>query len=239
MTPYVLVHGASCYGAMFTELKTELMPFGYDVHTPTTHGNLPDAYVAVSLQQSIDSIVDYLVENDLTDVILAGHSWGGMVITGVAEKAPERIRRLVYWNAMVPNDGESLIDLLPPHMATMFEAIAAETMDGSVSFPPPILREAFMNCGSAEQFAAIKVVPQSYATMADKITLSQNPAALEIRKSYINSTEDTALPHSHGWHPRMSEKLGLFRLVQIPGDHMGFATDPKGVAKALHMAGRD
>ena len=83
----------------------------------------------VTMIRSIDAMIEdtYKLVKTLKarygediSLFMMGHSWGGMVITGVAEKAPERIRRLVYWNAMVPNDGESLIDLLPPHMATMF-----------------------------------------------------------------------------------------------------------------------
>jgi hypothetical protein len=62
---------------------------------------------------------------------------------------------------------------------------------------------------------------------------------MEIAKSYINCTEDTALPQSLGWHPRLSEKLGLFRLVQIPGSHELCFTDPEALAAAILKAGRD
>ena len=61
------------------------------------------------------------IEKNLKDVILVGHSYGGMVITGVADQVPNRIRRLVYWNAFVPNNGESLYDMLPPPYVTLFE----------------------------------------------------------------------------------------------------------------------
>ena len=90
-----------------------------------------------------------------------GHSYGGMVITGVADKAAARIRRLIYWNAFVPNDGESLNDMVPPHYVGLFEQIAAEIGDGSVVMPYPIWREAFMNDadGALSQEAYDKLNP--------------------------------------------------------------------------------
>jgi pimeloyl-ACP methyl ester carboxylesterase len=66
-----------------------------------------------------------LADNDLTNIILVGHSYGGMIITGVADSAPGRIRRLVYWNAFVPNNGESVIDMLPPQYVALFDSSVA------------------------------------------------------------------------------------------------------------------
>jgi pimeloyl-ACP methyl ester carboxylesterase len=97
------------------------------------------------LDEAIRSVVDYLEENNLKDVVLVGHSYGGMVITGVADRVPARIRRLVYWNAFVPNNGECLNDMVPPHYVSLFDSIAAERGDGSVVLPFPIWREAFIN----------------------------------------------------------------------------------------------
>jgi hypothetical protein len=76
-------------------------------------------------------------------------------------------------------------------------------------------------------------------TFRDKICLSTNPIDLKIPKSFINCTEDTAAPHSHPWHPRLSEKLGLFRLIQIPGSHEICFTNPALLARAIMDAGRD
>ncbi|MGY4354186.1 hypothetical protein ACVW0J_000679 [Bradyrhizobium sp. i1.7.7] len=142
-----------------------------------------------------------------------------MIITGVADLAPERIRRLVYWNAFVPNNGECLNDMVPPHFIGLFEAIAAERGDSSVVLPFPIWREAFINDADLEtaQRAYDVLNPHPFATFTDKIALKTNPAEMPLAKSYINCTEDVAMPHSHPWHPRLSEKLGLFRLVQVPG----------------------
>jgi len=154
---------------------------------------------------------------------------------------PERIRRLVYWNAFVPNNGESLNDMVPPHYVAMFDAIHAERGDGSVVLPFPVWREAFINDGdlALAQSAYDRLNPHPLKTFSDKISLSRNPAEMQIAKSYVNCTEDTALPHSFSWHPRLSEKLGLFRLVQVQGSHELCFTNPARLAQALLDAGRD
>ena len=87
--------------------------------------------------------------------------------------------------------------------------------------------------------AYAKLNPHPYATFGDAISLRTNPADMAVPKSYVNCTEDTSLPQSHGWHPRLSEKLGLFRLVQIPGSHELCFTNPERLAQALMDAGRD
>lgn len=241
MSTFVLVHGAWHTGAEMEATAAPIRAAGHDVHCPTIAGNRPGDAKTVGLAEAIQSVVDYLDENDLNDVRLMGHSYGGMVITGVADKVPARIGRLIYWNAFVPNDGEALNDMVPPNYVGLFDQIAGDIGDGSVVMPYPIWREAFFNDGSAEQSQAAYDVlnPHPYATFTDKISLSTNPAEMEIPKSYINCTEDTALPHSLPWHPRLSDKLGLYRLIQIPGSHEVCFTAPERLAQAVMDAGRD
>lgn len=241
MSTYVLVHGAWHTGDMFEDVARPIRDVGHVVHCPTIAGNRPGDDKTIGLNIAISSIVTYLEENDLNDVILLGHSYGGMVITGVADKCPDRIRRLIYWNAFVPNNGEALSDLVPPHYVDLFLQLAGASGDNSVMLPFPIWREAFMNDASLDvaQSAYEKLNPHPNGTMMDPISLSKNPAEMEMAKSYINCTEDTALPQSLGWHPRMSEKLGLFRLVQVPGSHELCFSDPAALAAAILDAGRD
>jgi isochorismatase family protein/alpha/beta hydrolase family protein len=123
---------------------------GQRAFTPTIRGNRPGDPKTVGLAEAIQSIVDYVIDRDLSDVVLAGHSYGGMVITGVADRAPERVRCLVYWNAFVPNNGESVNDMLPPQYVALFDAIAAERGDGSIVLPFPIWQETFINEADVE-----------------------------------------------------------------------------------------
>jgi pimeloyl-ACP methyl ester carboxylesterase len=239
MTTFVIVHGGWHTGELFADTATAMREAGHQVYLPTLAGNRPGDRKDVGLEDAIFSVVEYVERESLDDFVLAGHSYGGMVITGVADRIPQRIRRLVYWNAFVPNDGEALNDLVPPHYVEMFDnAVAA---DGSVMMPFPIWREAFLNDAPAALAEAThaRLNPHPYRTFTDKIRLRKNPADMAIPKSYINCTEDTALPQSLGWHPRLSEKLGLFRLVQIPGSHELCFSDPKRLADALMDAGQD
>ena len=241
MATYVLVHGAWHTGKELELTAAPIRAAGHQVHTPTIAGNRPGDLKTVGLNEAIKSIADYLAQHNLKDIVLVGHSYGGMVITGVADRAGDRIRRLVYWNAFVPNNGESLNDLVPPPYVALFDQIAGQRGDGSVVLPFPIWREAFINDVDLEtaQKAYDILNPHPYKTLTDKISLKTNPAAMQIGKSYVNCTEDASLPHSLPWHPRLSEKLGLFRLVQVPGSHELCFTNPKALAQAIMNAGRD
>ncbi|MEZ5650377.1 MAG: alpha/beta hydrolase [Burkholderiaceae bacterium] len=237
----VLVHGAAHHGGHFGSVAALLRHQGNQVWCPTVKGNRPgDDAARVGLDEAIDSIVTFFDDENIDDAVLLGHSWGGMIITGVADRlAPGRIRRLVYYSAFVPNDGESLIDMVPPHYKAMFDEMGAN--GGTVFFPPPVFREAFMNDASKQVSDAhyATLVPHPYATMNDKIKLSRNPAEFEIGKSYLHCSEDVALPASMPWHPRLSEKLGLYRLVSMPGSHSTFVTNPQVLAQKIIEAGRD
>ena len=241
MGTYVLVHGAWHSGRELEPVAALIEVAGHQVYTPTIKGNAPGDPKTTGLAESIESIVDYLGREDLTEVVLVGHSYGGMIITGVADRIPGRLRRLVYWNAFVPDDGESVVDMTPPEYAALFGAIAAERGDGCVVLPFPIWRDAFMNdadLDTAERTYRL-LNPHPLKTLTDKISLSTNPALMTVAKSYINCTEDISLPHHYPWHPRLSQKLGLFRLIQTPGSHELLFTNPARLAQAILVASRD
>ena len=236
---FVLIHGAWHYAELFEATAQPIRDAGHEVFIPTLYGNAPGDPKDIGLQAVIDKAVDYFVENNLDDVAVMGHSYGGMIITGLADRIPERIRRLVYWNAFVPQDGEALNDMVPAHYVSLFDTLRAS--DGGVELPFEIWREAFFNDGSldAAKEAYELLVAHPYKTFEDPISLQKNPSEFELPKSYINCTEDTALPHSLTWHPRLSEKLGLFRLHQIPGSHELCFTNPKLLGSTVLEAGLD
>jgi pimeloyl-ACP methyl ester carboxylesterase len=238
---YVLVHGAWHSGKALEATASPIRAAGHQVFTPTIRGNGCEDPRTIGLPEAIQSITDYLSERDLKDVVLVGHSYGGMIITAVADRMPERIRRLVYWNAFVPNHGESVYDMLTPEIIELFNSIAAELGDGSLVLPFQVWREAFINdadLNTAER-AYDMLRPQPLKTLTDKIALKVNPARKRIAKSYVNCTEDISLPHHCPWHPRLSQKLGLFRLVQVSGSHELCFSNPTRLASAIMDAGRD
>ena len=238
---YVLVHGAWHTGAELEATAAHIRALGHTVHCPTLAGNRAgDSRASTGLADAVQSLCDYLAQHNLTDVRLVGHSYGGMVISGAVDVCPERIARLVYVNAFVPNPGEALNDMVPPMYVQLFDAVAAAS-GGAVTLPFPIWREAFINDAdlALATSAYEKLNPHPYKTFTDKLALKQPLAALQIGKSFVNCQQDTALPHSLGWHPRLSERLGLFRLVECPGSHEIWFTDPGTIAKAVVAAGRD
>jgi pimeloyl-ACP methyl ester carboxylesterase len=242
MATYVLVHGAWHTGAELEDTAKPIRAKGHQVHCPTLAGNRPGDSKKTGLEAAITSLTDYFDQHKISDAVLMGHSYGGMVISGAADRlAAGRIRRLVYWNAFVPSNGQCLNDMVPPHYVGLFDQIATERGDGSVVMPFPIWREVFM-CDADLDLATRayeKLNPHPYATFTDKIALKAEMAASPIGKAYLNCQQDVSLPASLPWHPRLSEKLGLFRFVEMPGSHEVCFTNPALLGAKIMEAGRD
>ncbi|MEO8644584.1 alpha/beta hydrolase [Pseudomonas sp.] len=241
MATYVLVHGAWHDGSLWAPVAELLRNKGVNVHTPTIAGHGPNVDRDVNHAQCTKSIVDYIIGNNLSDFVLVGHSYGGTIISKVAEAVPERIRRLVYWNAFVLLDNQSLVDNVPPAYRDLFSELAEASGDRSVTLPFPILRESFLNDADLELAERIYqlLTPEPYQPLIDKLDLKKF-YKLNIPKSYLNCTDDTALPHGEwSWHPRMSNRLGHYRLVQMPGGHEVMFSNPAGLAEKIIEAGRD
>ena len=116
MSTYVLVHGAWHNGESWKRVVPLLVAAGHQAFAPSLTGYGDKAHLLgpeVGLETHVDDVVDLIAENDLTDVILVGHSYAGMVISSVANRVPDRIAELVYLDAMVPEDGETAADVMP------------------------------------------------------------------------------------------------------------------------------
>ncbi len=241
MSTYVLVHGSWHDGSLWAPVAENLRAQGITVHTPTVAGHGVNVDRNVNHAQCSQSIVEYIIEHDLKDFVLIGHSYGGTIISKVAEAVPERIRRLVYWNAFVLLDGQSLLDNVPPNLKDVFTSIAQASDDNCVRLPFPVWRDSFLNDADYETCKRTYelLTPEPFQPFADKLDLKKF-YTLDIPKSYLNCTEDTALPHGEwSWHPRMSSRLGHFRLVQMPGSHEVMFSNPALLAKKMIEAGRD
>jgi pimeloyl-ACP methyl ester carboxylesterase len=241
MATFVLIHGSWQNGSAWNQTVEHLKAAGHAAWAPTIAGHGKGSNKAVNHAQGTQSIVDYILSNDLRDFILVGHSFGGTILSKVAEVMPERIRRLVFWNAFVLRDGNCLNDEVPPHYRALFDQIVQQSSDNTVMLPFPIWREAFINDADLDLARATygSLSPEPYQLFNDKLDLKKF-YSLETPRSYLNCTEDIALPPGEwGWHPRMSTRLGLFRLVQMPGSHEVLFTNPKGLSEKLIEAGRD
>jgi pimeloyl-ACP methyl ester carboxylesterase len=110
MANFVLVHGAWHGGWCWRDVRRVLEDNGHTVFTPTLTGLGERSHLLssdIDLETHIADVVNLLVWEELNDVILVGHSYGGMVITGVADRAKDRLRHIVYLDAFLPADGES------------------------------------------------------------------------------------------------------------------------------------
>lgn len=241
MTTFVLVHGSWHDGSAWRDVVARLEQLGHTAHAPTVAGHGRCVPKDVDHDDCVRSVVDYLTAHDLGDVVLVGHSFGGTVIARVAEEAPDRLRRLVFWNAFVPAPGNSLVDECPPHYRELFAQLAGASADNTVELPFPIWREAFIQDVDLDraQSTYAELSTEPYPPFLAKLDLTRF-YALDIAKSYLNATEDNALPQGEwGWHPRMSSRLGGYRLVQMPGSHEVIFSNPAGLAEKLVEAGRD
>lgn len=241
MSTYVLVHGASHDGTAFDAVVTRLAELGHQAYAPTVAGHGKGADKQVSLAQAVASVVDYITERDLTDIVLLGHSVGGTLVAKAAESMSARIRRLVFWSAIVPEAGESVMDVWPPAARRMLDGLAARSPDNTVMMPFSFFRETFVNDAGLEtaQWVYSRLSPQPYGMLTEPVDLSAFHT-LSIPRSWLMGTEDTALPPGEwGWHPRLSSRLGVYRLVQLPGGHELMYTDPIRLADSIIEAGRD
>lgn len=133
MSTYVLVHGAWQGASTWRFVEEGLRARGHTVHVPTMSGAGIRQYElnpAISLETHVNNVLGVLEFERLENVILVGHSYGGMIITSVAERARERLAALVYVDAFVPVDGQSAFGFFPPWLADALDHQAAELGDG-------------------------------------------------------------------------------------------------------------
>ncbi|WP_087687941.1 alpha/beta fold hydrolase [Pandoraea sp. PE-S2R-1] len=238
---FVLIHGAWHDGALWAPVSEHLRIAGHTVHTPTVAGHGKEADKQVCHADGVRSIVDYIVANDLRDFVLVAHSFGGTIVSRVAEEVPERIRRLVYWNAFVLRDGESIADVSPPPYNQMMDAIAAERGDNTVMLPFHVWRDGFIadaDLATAKHTYEL-LSSEPYRMLTDKVPL-KTFATLTIPKTYLNAQSDVAMPPGqYAWFPRFAERLFPCRVVHMPGSHQVMFSDPAGLASKLWEAGRD
>ncbi len=133
MASIVLAHGAWSAAWAWKKMRPLFRAAGHDFFSPTYTGLGERAHLArpeIDLETHIQDVLAVLEFENLTDVTVLGHSYGGMVATGVADKARERIARVIYIDAFAPNDGQSLFDLVGPKAEANMRAGAVKDGDG-------------------------------------------------------------------------------------------------------------
>ncbi len=217
--PFVLVHGAWVGGWYLRDIARVLRAAGYEVFTPTLTGLGERAHLAhraVGLDTHVQDIVNVLFHEDLWAVTLVGHSYGGMVITGVAEAMPERIGQLIYLDALVPKHGQSAGDLAPAFMP-YFEAAARQAGDGwQVPHDPPHPRK----------------LPHPLKSLQDQLVLT-HPLAAQLLRTYVLFTASSFAFASVFAEIAHNVRAEGWRYRELAVEHIAPETDPQAVAELL------
>jgi pimeloyl-ACP methyl ester carboxylesterase len=183
MATFVLVHGAWMGGEIWKPIARPLRAAGHEVYAPTLTGVGARSHLlraGIDLDTHIADVVNLIKFYELRDIVLYGHSYGGMVVTGAADAVPDQIASLVYLDAFVPENGQSLGDLVAAGRRP------APTSDGIAVMPLP--PAAF---GLSPQKTAVyeaHVTPQPVATMTQKLALTGGIARIK-RRVYIYAND--------------------------------------------------
>ena len=219
MATFVIVHGMWSGGWLFQPVARILRGAGHEVYTPTLTGIGEREHLGspeTTLDTHVQDVVNVLEYEALEDVVLTGYSYGGAVVTAVAERVPERIARIVYLDAWIPRDGEAVFDLIPEQGAR-FEEIARTRGDGwRIPRDPPQPRRT----------------PHPLATLKQPLSLSSEEAA-RLPRTYILFSRNS-LYHAPGMARMAAEaRAAGWRVLDLAADHDAPQTHPRELAELL------
>jgi pimeloyl-ACP methyl ester carboxylesterase len=237
---FVLVHPA-WHGAWYWKKVTPLLRVkGYEVYTPTLTGLGELAHLArpeVGLRTHIEDVVNVLEYGDLRNVILVGNSSGGMVITGVAERAPERIAQVIYLDAFVPGDGQSLLDLLPPERKHAFEQFAKSEGKGWLvpRFAPlpweHIVRKLWgVNDDADVRWMLARLVPTPLGHFTEPVQRT-HPASDKPVRTYVRCLQFKQPVFDQ--HAAMAQRAPHWRYREMATPHLPPITHPRELTELL------
>jgi pimeloyl-ACP methyl ester carboxylesterase len=234
MATFVLVHGACVGGWCWRWVAPLLREFGHEVHTPTLTGLGERMHLAspeINLDTHIQDIVNVLDFEDLTDVVLVGWSYGGMIVAGVAGRVPERIGHVIYFDSDVPRDGDTSA---PESNHAARTELARLHGDGWRVPPQPHVFEPSLATlpDETRQWITARFVPHLLRTWTEPIRVTGAGGALPT--TYIRATvgydaddEDTQRQDAR----INSEPSWTYR--ELAESHFAVWAAPKALADAL------
>lgn len=231
MSTIVLVHGGRLGGWCWRDVRPPLQAAGHVVVTPTLTGVGERAHLArpdVDLETHIRDIVATLEFEDLSDVTLVGHSYAGVVITGAAELVHERIRQLVYLDAIVPRAGDSAFSANSIGVQERMLELAQAKGDGWL-VPPPEAEKVLGNDDPAFAWAAERITGQPLATYLQPIASVERAATLP--RAYLRCAEEGNLFPARFADEARADPAWVCR--DLPCGHNGMILTPHIVADAL------
>ncbi len=233
MADYVLVHGAWHGGWCWGRVTPLLRAAGHEVFTPTLTGLGERRHLMspdIGLETHIQDILGVLAYEDLHDVILVGHSYSGMVVTGVAYRVPDRIAELVYLDAFVPEDGKALVDYQPPQTRELFMEKTRTEGEG-YKLPALIPPEAFGITDEADlAWVRPRMDPHPFKTKLDPVRLA-DPRGAGIPRTFIRCTDPADPPFAQFAQRVRSD--GSWRYLELATGHGAMITKPRELADLL------
>ncbi|QCH24274.1 alpha/beta fold hydrolase [Mycobacteroides salmoniphilum] len=192
MTTYVLVHGAFHGGWCWDRLTPILEAAGHEVYAPSLTGlgdRAAELGPEVGLDAHVSDIAGLIADEDLTDVVLVGHSYAGIVITAVADQIPSRIALLVYLDTFVAHDGEAVADILPVNVQAFADAAQAEGDGWRVpvaGMPPGV--EGCYGVTDEPDLSWLRSMqsPQSLRTFTDVLRLGNPAQRQSVPRAHIH-----------------------------------------------------
>lgn len=183
---YVLIHGACHGGWCWSRVADSLRAKGHRVFAPTLSGlaeRRREQMLSINLSTHINDVLDLIRVHELTDVILCGHSYGGMVIGGVADRIADHIRHLVFIDAVVPENGRSMADYIFPGEALLGIMDAVGKHGGGLAMPAP--PAAFFNVNEGDQAMANRLLtPHPIASLIEKLSIGDAAESI-ANHSYV------------------------------------------------------
>ena len=231
MATFVLVHGAWHGGWCWTPLKQKLCALGHEVHAPTLTGLGERAHLLsadITADTHVMDIVNTLLWRDLRDVILMGHSYGGLIITGVADRCADHIRALVYFDAFVPERSEQAIfqNANPERMAAFQRQIDA----GAIGLDPDGASITWAEDPDLRAYILSKCTPHPKGAFAKGVTLSGRQNGVS-HKHYIIAAKNEQSPFQREYE-RLKTRVD-WTLDRLNTWHDGMLEAPDQMAQML------
>jgi pimeloyl-ACP methyl ester carboxylesterase len=236
MATIVIVHGMFDGGWSWRRVVALLQAAGHEVFSPTLTGLGERSHLAnpaIDLETHVQDILHVLQYEDLADVRLVGHSMAGFVIASVADRARERLARLIYLDAHVPENGESFLDLVGDERRVTLEQVVREQGDGWRLPPPSFARDPGADSQATEElwrWFQPRLAPQPFKTLTQPVKLTY-PSDATLQRAYILCAKD----HTGELEPRMERIRAnpAWRWREIDADHLAHVTAPETLANAL------